>query len=115
MEKKQQLDMETRARLARFVCVMAWADFKVQPEEREHILKLMQGLELDEETRVEIEGWLQTPPDPELVDPTQIPRSQRDRFLKEAELVIQADGRVYPEEIEMLSLFQSILYPEGRD
>ncbi len=115
MDKNRDLDMETRARLARFVCVMAWADFKIQPEERTHIFALMKGLELDAETQTEIEGWLKKPPDPELVDPTQIPRSQRDRFLKEAELVIEADGHVYPEEIEMLSLFQSILYPEGRD
>ncbi len=109
------LDIETRERLARFVCAMAWADFKIQPEERTHILNLLKRLELDAETAEEIAGWLKEPPDPELVDPTQIPRQQRDLFLKEAELVIQADGKVYPEEIEMLSLFQSILYPEGRD
>ena len=44
-----QLDRSDRLRLVEFVCSFAWADFEIQPEERDFIAQLIRRLELGDE------------------------------------------------------------------
>ncbi len=49
------------------------------------------------------------PPNPESVDPMQIPSEQRKIFLDSIEGVIVADGEIAPEERENLALLRELL------
>ena len=96
-------------RLMRFVCSFAWADLEIQDEERAFVAKLVKQLKLDDEEKLQVEGWLQLPPRPEEVDPAQVPRAHRALFLDAVRAVIAADGKIAPEEDETLELFEALL------
>jgi hypothetical protein len=66
-------------------------------------------LDLDDDERTRVEGWLAVPPSPESVDPTLIPLSHKKIFLEAIEGVIEADGVIAPEERENLALFKDLL------
>lgn len=103
------LAREDRMLLLRFVCSFAWADLSVAPEERRFIGDLVERLDLGEAERAEVAGWLETPPDPESVDPQLVPQEHRAAFVKAVETVITADGRVLPREREQLLLLAQML------
>lgn len=105
----EDLTRPERLALMKFVCSFAWADLEIRPEEREFIAGLIRRLELEEDERTRVEGWLEVPPSPEAVDPTRIPVAHRKIFLEEIEGVIQADGEVSPEERENLGLLNDLL------
>jgi hypothetical protein len=104
-----KLSRPDRLRLMRFVCSFAWADLEVQNEEREFIARLIRRLELDEEEKRQVEGWLLVPPPPEEVDPSTVPVEHRQLFLETVRGLIAADKFVDPEERESLSLFEQLL------
>lgn len=93
----------------RFVCSFAWADFEVQPEEREYVKELVQKLQMSDDEREEVWKWLEVPPRAEEVDPTEIPRRHRELFLEAVKKVVMADGVLAPEEEENLKLFKELL------
>ena len=68
-----ELERADRLRLLKFVCAFAWADLEVHPEERAFALRLVRRLGLDEAEERQVTGWLEVPPPPESVDPTDIP------------------------------------------
>ena len=96
-------------RLMKFVCSFAWADLEIRPEERDFVADMVRRLELDEEEKRRVEGWLELPPSPEAVDPTRVPMAHRRLFVEAVEKVIIADGEIAPEERENLRLFKSLL------
>lgn len=100
---------EDRMLLLKFVCSFAWADLQIQAEERSAIASLVERLELGEEERLVVEGWLEVPPDPESVDPQLVPHEHRSAFVKAIETVITADGVVAPNEREQLLLLGQLL------
>jgi len=104
-----QLDREDRLRLVKFVCSFAWADLEIRPEERNFVDHIVRSLELNEEDRSKVAGWMAVPPNPESVDPARIPFAQRKLFLDSIEGVIVADGEVAPEERESLELLRELL------
>jgi len=104
-----RLDREDRLRLVKFVCTFAWADLEIRPEERAFVDHIVRSLKLSDEDQSKVEGWLEVPPSPESVDPTQIPLAQRKLFLDSIEGVITSDGRVAPEERENLALLRDLL------
>lgn len=104
-----QLSREERLRLMRFVCSFAWADLEVHSKERRFVARLIDGLELDSDEQRHVDGWLSAPPEPESVDPTQIPTHHRRLFLELVEEVVDADDEISPEELESLSLFRELL------
>ena len=104
-----QLSRDERLRLMRFVCSFAWADLAVHKKERKFVARLIDGLDLDREERRHVDGWLETPPAPESVDPTEIPPDHRRLFLSLIEEVVDADDEISPEELETLSLFRELL------
>ena len=104
-----QLTRDDRLRLVKFVCSFAWADLEIRPEERIFVDHIVRSLELNEEDRSKVKGWMEIPPSPESVDPTRIPLAQRKLFLDSIEGVINADGEVAPEERENLALLRDLL------
>ncbi len=105
----EQLNREDRLRLVKFVCSFAWADLEIRPEERDFVDHIVRSLELSEEDRSKVDGWMTIPPSPESVDPTRIPLAQRKLFLDSIEGVIASDGEVAPEERENLALLRDLL------
>jgi uncharacterized membrane protein YebE (DUF533 family) len=104
-----ELDRPDQLRLLKFVCSFAWADLEIHPEERSFVEHLVGRIGLDDEERAEVEGWLQTPPRPESIDPTAIPSNQRKLFLTTIEALIRSDGEISPEERENFDLFKDLL------
>ena len=104
-----QLNRKDRLRLVKFVCSFAWADLEIHPEERAFVDHIVRSLQLNDEDQLKVEGWMEVPPSPESVDPTQIPLAQRKLFLDSIEGVITSDGRVAPEERENLALLRNLL------
>ncbi|MEE8475767.1 MAG: TerB family tellurite resistance protein [Myxococcota bacterium] len=105
----QTLTRDERLLLMRFVCSFAWADLEVKPEERELVRKLVHRMHLGPDERQLVEGWLDSPPSVESIDPTQVPREHRMKFLRAVESVISVDGEVSPEERESLILFAKLV------
>ena len=104
-----KLNKTDRMRLMRFVCSFAWADLEVDPKERALVKRMVQALRLDAEEKKQVQGWLETPPRPEEVDPTTVPRAHRQLFLDAIKAMIVADGVVTSEEVEELRLFVALL------
>ncbi len=102
------LTREDRLRLMKFVCSFAWADLEVQDDERAFVNKMIKELELEDD-RAQIERWLRTPPPPEEVDPTRVPRAHRKLLLDAARAVFNADGVIDPKERENFELLEQLL------
>jgi uncharacterized tellurite resistance protein B-like protein len=103
------LTREDRMRLMKFVCSFAWADLEVQDEERDFVGRMVRKLDLSEEERQRVDGWLEVPPAPDEVDPAEIPAKHRKLFLDTVREVIAADSVLAPDEQENLSLFEALL------
>ena len=98
-----------RLRLMQFVCSFAWADLEVRPEERAFIGDLMGRLDLGADEELQVQRWLDVPPEPEGLDPTAVPRAHRAAFIEAIEGLIVSDGEVAEEERESLALFKQLL------
>lgn len=108
MDDIANLDREDRLRLMRFVCSFAWADLEVQDDEKQVVNGLIEKLDLEKD-RPQIERWLKSPPPPEDVDPTRVPRAHRELFLDAARAVFAADGIIDPKEQENFELLEQLL------
>jgi uncharacterized tellurite resistance protein B-like protein len=104
----RRLKRKERLQLLKFVASFAWADLHVSARERAFIQDLIRGLDLPKRDRAEVEGWLQAPPGPDEVDPGLVPHAHRRLFLDAVRGVVEADGRVSPEEAETLGLFEAL-------
>lgn len=104
-----RLDRRERLRLVEFVCSFAWADFEIQPEERDFITGLIRRLDLDADENRQVELWLERPPRIENLDPTSIPAVHRRHFIEAIEGLIAADGNVKDEERESFEVFKQLL------
>jgi len=105
----EDLSKDERFLLLKFVCAFAWADLEVQDQEREFVKRLIEGLGLSEAENRQVAGWLKHGVPPEEVDPNRVPRKHREIFLKFAEAVIVADGKVDPNEAENYELLKALL------
>jgi tellurite resistance protein len=103
------LNRTERLRLLRFICSFAWADQEIRAEERAFVGRMVKRLGLSAEDTAEVQGWLELPPDPEDIDPSDIPRKHRQLFLDAARAVVGSDGVISPEERENLALFEALL------
>lgn len=105
----ETLDKPERMRLMRFICSFAWADFEVQSPERKFIEKIMKQLHLGKSEKAQVTAWLESPPDPDDVDPTEIPREHRKLFLKTVEQLLTTDRKLQDEELDTLYVFRKLL------
>lgn len=104
-----QLDRQERLRLVQFVCSFAWADLEIRPEERVFISHLIRRLELGDEEDLQVQQWLDLPPNLDDLDPTSIPAAHRQFFVEAIEGLINADGEVSDEERETFEIFKQLL------
>lgn len=103
------LSKEDRMLLLKFVCAFAWADLEIRDQERAFVKRLVEKLELDDDEKKQVEGWLTVSPSPEEVDPNKVPREHRQVFVDAARAMIYSDGEVDPEERENLELLKQLL------
>lgn len=103
-----RLRRQERLQLLKFVASFAWADLHVSARERAFVQGMIRRLDLPRRERAEVEGWLLTPPGPDEVDPGLVPHAHRRLFLEAVRGVVEADGRVSPEEAEALALFEAL-------
>lgn len=101
----RDLTRDERLLLMRCVCEFAWADARVEPQERRLVSRLVRRLGLAAEEVEQVETWLETPLDPGAVDPERVPRTHRALFVRALESVVTADGEVTPAEREALIRF----------
>ena len=104
-----KLDRGERLRLMKFICSFAWADLEVQPEERIFIGHMIRRLELEPDEMAQVQSWLEVPPEPDEVDPADIPRSHRRLFFDTLHELVKADGTIDAEESTSLSLLAALL------
>lgn len=104
-----EMSRDDRMRLMRFVCSFAWANLKIEPEERAFAQRMVERLELDEHDRQQVDYWLKHPPAPEEVDPTDVPREHRKLFLDTVHGMIAADHVIDEDEKELMALFEQLL------
>lgn len=83
---------DERLRLMKFVCSFAWTDLEVTQAEREMVRQLVERLGFDAEERRAVARWIETPPQPEEVDPTDIPSAHRQQFVDAVRSLIASDG-----------------------
>lgn len=103
------LDRDARLQLMKFVCSFAWADLDVNESERDYVHNLIKRLELDDEESAAVESWLSAPPDPEDVDPQEIPVAHREIFMKTMLEMIAADGELAEAETENYNLLSQLV------
>lgn len=105
----ESLSRDDRLRLMKFICSFAWADLEIQDAERVFVQKLIRELELNDEEKKQVEGWLEVPPPAEELDPAEIPREHRQLFLDTARAMIVADGKIDPDEAENFALLEALM------
>ncbi len=100
---------EDRLRLMQFVCSFAWADLEVRDEERAFIGGLLGQLGLTDAEEAHVQRWLVVPPEPEGLDPTEVPREHRQAFLDAISGLIESDGEIADEELESFAVFRMLI------
>lgn len=104
----EELESPQRLQLLQFVCSFAWADLEVRDEEREFIKRIVDRLELGAEEEALVNGWLESPPAPDSVDPMNVPAEHRKLFIETIEGLIAADGEIAIEERESLDILREL-------
>ena len=102
------LSTAERMNLMKFVSSFAWTDLKVTQLERDLVMRIVGRLALTEKEAKQVAKWLETPPDGDEIDPTQVPAAHRQLFYTVAEMVVKSDGEV-PAERDALKLFRDLL------
>jgi uncharacterized tellurite resistance protein B-like protein len=103
-----KLSPAERRKLLRFVIAFAWSDLAITPAELAYIERLMQRLHLSPEESADVTQWMKTPPQPEEVDPTTIPREHRQIFIEAVRELMHSDGRASDEEKENFRLLERL-------
>ena len=98
-----------RMNLMKFVCSFAWTDLSVSQSERDLVMRMCGTFGLNAGETDQVKQWLELPPPIEEVDPTAVPRAHREVFLQMLEMVVKADGKVVPAELESLQLFRDLV------
>jgi hypothetical protein len=92
------LSPEHRQLLFRFLCSFAWADGEVADAERRFVHRLMGKVKLRDDERLDVDGWLDHPPNANDVQPGEVPLEHRHLFVDAMRAVIFMDGKVTDEE-----------------
>ena len=94
----EELTVEEKLRLVRFMCAFAWADLDVSEREQALLSALIRKLDLPDEARLEAESWIEHPPDEEELDPNDIPLAQRRLFVSAATEIRRARRAIVVDE-----------------
>lgn len=105
----ESLAPEARLKLMKFVCAVAWSDLRVSGEERLFVADCLRRLQIGDAERKQVWQWLEVPPPPEEVDPTEVPPEHRRIFVEALGHLVKADDEVTPEERESLVLLSQLI------
>lgn len=94
----QDLSADDRLLLVKFVCAFAWTDLTVTDGERRFVERLVGKLDLNDDDRASVAGWLEVAPPPSAIDPSLVPSEHRRVFVEAVRAVIYSDGEVDDEE-----------------
>ncbi len=103
----KDLEERDRRQLLQLAVAAAWSNAEVAPEERRYILGLCAELAVGDAECAEVREWMEGPAP--WVDPQEIPRAHRERFLSVLEDVLRADGTIDPTECEVLRGMREML------
>jgi hypothetical protein len=114
MKERKVKDLGTltrreRLQLLKFVSAAIWADLQVGEKEKSFLLSLALRLGLPEEEAEHLRDWLERPPPPEEVDPSQIPPENREVFLAAIRAAMSSDHVPDAPERETLALLEELL------
>jgi uncharacterized tellurite resistance protein B-like protein len=104
-----RLSQADRLLLLKFLCAFAWTDLEVTEAERRFVMRLCDRAALSDDERREVEAWLTVAPSPGSVDPKNVPHEHRQLFLDAARAMVYADGKVDPDERDMLDRLRTSL------
>jgi uncharacterized tellurite resistance protein B-like protein len=107
-EDLASLGREDRLKLLRFVIAFAWADLAISAGEIAYVHRLVERLQLQPDEAKRVERWLKSPPQPEEVDPTEIPSQHRRLFIDAVKEMATSDGEMTEEEKESLDLLERL-------
>lgn len=107
-EDLARLGREDRLKLLRFVIAFAWADLSISAGEIAYVHRLVERLKLEPEEAARVDRWLKSPPQPEEVDPTEIPSQHRQLFIDAIREIATSDGEMSEEEKESLDLLERL-------
>ena len=105
----EQLSRDDRMLLLRFVCAFAWTDLEIRTGERKFVQRLIERMQLSDDDRAEVQGYLHVAPAPETTNPKLVPREHRRIFVEAVRGLIYADGEVDAEERQRFELLQKAL------
>ena len=105
----EQLSRDDRMLLLRFVCAFAWTDLEIRTGERKFVERLIERMQLSDDDRAEVQGYLHVAPAPETTNPKLVPREHRRIFVEAVRGLIYADGEVDAEERQRFELLQKAL------
>ena len=108
-EELLRLTPDERMRLLRFVCSFAWADLEVTDTEKAFVKRLVAKMPITPEEIEQVDEWLEFPPDPDSVDPTDIPPEHKQVYLAQVLNMVRADGNIGTEEVEIFALFEKLI------
>ena len=107
MERIKAMNLTTKRRLLQLACVAAWSDMSLGETERDVVVKMAHEVGLEGPDLELVKHWLREgPPD---FDPYDIPHEHRQLFLEAFTRVVEADGRIDPEESESIRLIRELV------
>jgi hypothetical protein len=108
MQMHGRFSEKAKRRIMRFAIACAWADLELDAAELDVIFELALELRLDAIGRALLFEWIEMPPAPEDVDPTQLDPAEARLCLAIAKRVIEADGKKTEEECALYSLLAEL-------
>ena len=105
----ENLKPADRLQLMKFVCAFAWADLQVSGEEKLFVADCIRRLHFTDAERKQVWAWLEVPPSPDEVDPTDIPVEHRQLFIEALGRLVASDDEVSPQERESLVLLSQLM------
>ncbi|HMM75794.1 MAG TPA: TerB family tellurite resistance protein [Gammaproteobacteria bacterium] len=103
------LSSAQRLQLMKFVCAFAWADLDVSGEEKLFVADCIRRLRFTDAEKKQVWGWLEVPPAPEEIDPSDIPAAHRQAFIEAIGKLVAADDQITSREREALVLFSQLM------
>jgi len=105
----ENLSTTERLQLMKFVCAFAWADLDVSGEEKLFVADCIRRLHFTDVEKKQVWAWLEVPPEPDEIDPSDIPAAHRQAFIEALGRLVAADDEISSGEREALVLLSQLM------
>lgn len=105
----ENLSATERLQLMKFVCAFAWADLDVSGEEKLFVADCIRRLQFTDAEKKQVWAWLEVPPEPDDIDPSDIPAAHRQAFIEALGRLVAADDEISSGEREALVLLSQLM------